>query len=242
MKYSVDQLFEIAYHHYPRGMLLGSPAYGKTKEYHNFLNTCRQSSEKYEHFHNLMARLTEYFPQHRVMDHAVSLVTPSLVVPKCAGMIELPNDPSELAHLIEFRLSLLAPYYKIYSRRIVNSDKPIQRLRQIYVDDTCYTFPMDMSIAQIEECLGLSNLQAIIQEEPIHKPSANTPSFEHIVSFELSPEEQPFGDRVAREIELNFEGYEAMPPDIGHLVVPGIGSGDGIFGHVTLYDCLMWDR
>lgn len=244
MKHSLDELIKIAHHYYPQGRSILDPGYRKTKEYRRFLKAYQQAGEHYQKWHAMIARLAEQFPQNTALDHGVSLMlAPGLSIPQCAGMIMLPERPSEQAHLIEFRVSILAPYYKVYSRRIVDDlsgSQPPARTRSVFVNDTCYTFPAEMSIAEVEQLTGLSHLQEQLRGEP--PPEPITPKTKSIISFEMSPEEEPYRIQLTREIEATFAGYEAMPPSVGNIVVPDIATRGGLAGKATLYDCLLWDH
>lgn len=53
-----------------------------------------------------------------------------------------------------------------------------------------------------------------------------------------SPGEEPAASDLAREIEATY-GYEAIPPEIGNLVVPDVTLDTRLFGEATIYDCLL---
>jgi len=57
--------------------------------------------------------------------------------------------------------------------------------------------------------------------------------------FELTPEEQPYADGVAQEIAVVYPGYEFMPPEVGHVVVPDVQHPLKLAGEATIYDCLI---
>jgi hypothetical protein len=60
------------------------------------------------------------------------------------------------------------------------------------------------------------------------------------VSFEPSPDEQPFAAAIHEEIERTYPGHAPMPPEIGMTVVPEIEAyGHGPGEKATLYDCLF---
>ncbi|MDI1451248.1 hypothetical protein [Polyangium sp. 6x1] len=59
--------------------------------------------------------------------------------------------------------------------------------------------------------------------------------------IELTPEEQPYADGIAREIEVAFPGYELMPPELGYVVVPYVQHPLRCAGEATIYDCLIDD-
>ncbi|MDC3953117.1 hypothetical protein [Polyangium jinanense] len=57
--------------------------------------------------------------------------------------------------------------------------------------------------------------------------------------IELTPEEQPYADGIAQEIAVAYPGYELMPPEIGHVVVPDVQHPSKWAGEATIYDCLI---
>ena len=61
---------------------------------------------------------------------------------------------------------------------------------------------------------------------------------ENVISFELSPDEEPFARGLIEEIEATYPGYEAMAPEVGRVVLPDVNVLHD-FGEVTLFDCLF---
>ncbi len=83
---------------------------------------------------------------------------------------------------------------------------------------------------------------AIRSERHVRAASADAePRVEVETSFELSPDEVPFAETIAEEIERSFPGHERMPPDIGLTVVPDVQAGSKWFGEATLFTCLFSD-
>jgi hypothetical protein len=62
----------------------------------------------------------------------------------------------------------------------------------------------------------------------------------HEARLDLSPDEEPPAQRLAREIEATY-GYEPMSPAIGNVVVPEGAPGNRAPGEGTIYDCLFSD-
>jgi len=60
--------------------------------------------------------------------------------------------------------------------------------------------------------------------------------------FDLTPEERPYADRLVPEIEAEFPGYELMPPEMGHVVIPDLQHEGRAPGEATIYDCLIDDQ
>lgn len=185
MKHSIQELTQLAYSFHPRGMPVQSPAYKRSKEYKRLLEACRKAIDTYASWVAMIRRLAGHFPQYRVYNHAMYILSPGWDIPEFAGVIELAGGPGEHSPMIEFRVSVLVPYYKLYRRDVVDEN-------------------------QSRKC------------------------------FELSAEEQQVGECVAREIETTFEGYEAVPPEVGNMVVPELALPGRPLGEATLYDCLMY--
>ena len=57
------------------------------------------------------------------------------------------------------------------------------------------------------------------------------------VTFDLLPDERPYAEWIAREIETTF-GCEPMPPEVGTVLVPDLATPK-LPGEVRLYDCLF---
>ena len=57
------------------------------------------------------------------------------------------------------------------------------------------------------------------------------------VTFELLPDERPYAEWIAREIEATF-GCEPLPPEVGTVLVPDLAAPQ-LPGEVRLYDCLF---
>ncbi len=64
---------------------------------------------------------------------------------------------------------------------------------------------------------------------------------ERVIGFELSPDEAPFAQGIAEEIEAAFPGHLSMLPDVGKVILPDINDLHE-FGKVTLFDCLFTEH
>ncbi|MEO7330657.1 MAG: hypothetical protein ABI193_18930 [Minicystis sp.] len=67
------------------------------------------------------------------------------------------------------------------------------------------------------------------------------PDVDAEVSFVLTPDELPFAEAIAAEVEATFPGHEPMPPEVGLTIVPDVVAGRGWFGEATLFGCLFSD-
>jgi hypothetical protein len=61
-----------------------------------------------------------------------------------------------------------------------------------------------------------------------------------VSSFELTNDEMPYTNVVAKEIEDHW-GHERMPPEVANIVVPDVATSVRGLGEATLFDCLMSD-
>ncbi len=61
------------------------------------------------------------------------------------------------------------------------------------------------------------------------------------ISFELTPEEQPYAEAFAAEIEATY-GHAFMPPEIGNTPVPDVCASSLVLGTETLYTCLFTEH
>jgi hypothetical protein len=60
------------------------------------------------------------------------------------------------------------------------------------------------------------------------------------ISFAFTPDEQPYAESIAREIEATY-GFERMPPEVGNVIVPDVSVGGRLLGEARLFDCLFSD-
>jgi hypothetical protein len=148
------------------------------------------------------------------------------------GSLYLPDPAKEYPQALKYRVSILVPYYIIYSSRLVDDCGAIEaskgrrgmppRFASVFVDDTMYVLPASMVKPEVRE------------SEP------EMPARQHDISFEFSPDEQPYAARIAQEIEAAW-GYERMPPEVGRVIVPDVATDHHLLGEATLYDCLFSD-
>lgn len=58
-------------------------------------------------------------------------------------------------------------------------------------------------------------------------------------SFDFSPDQEHLARLLATEIESTYPGYQLMPPEIGHQVVPEVTTDMHLLTFPTLYHCLF---
>jgi hypothetical protein len=227
MKHSIDELIGIAHRYYPRGVSGDDPRYQETEEYQRLVAARRQAGADNERWRAMLRRLGELFSTSTIQDGSVHLLT-GAVGASYSGDIYLPDAPREDYHTVGFQVSFLAPYYIVYSSRVVD-DQKTEALRAsqdpyacVFVDDTCHILPANVVKAEF-----------LAQEE---RPLARRQD----ISFEFSPAEQIYAARIAEEIGATSE-YERMPPEVGNVVVPDVATNLRVLGEATLYDCLLSD-
>lgn len=237
MKHSPQELFDLIYQYFPRGIPALHPGYQQTPEYLRLLAVQRSAADMNTPWTAMLQRLALHFPHFHLLNDfspTRSSVNPIL---EYSASIALSSTAD---HWIEFAVSILAPYYRIQSGRVAQTPNPSEapHVQSVFSDDTCFILPANATASQIEMFTGLRNINGQEHLEPdVSAPEQICP-----LSFELSPDEQPIGAQIADEIELTFVGYEPLPPAIGQIIVPGIHSSLGINKGVTIYECLMSGR
>jgi hypothetical protein len=189
MKHCVDELIELTYQFYPKGLWDHDPGYKTSAEYRRLLDARQGSVNQVIRFRALLNRLHMRFPACSIAQRLYLI--PQVMDACFPAKFILPtfkDDDGE--HALVMLMSILAPYYALY--------------RTLYFCNE--------------------------NDKAVRAP----------VSFELSVYEQPYGQAIAEEIETTF-GYERMPPEIGHVIVPGACVGNQQLGKATLFDCLFTD-
>ncbi|WP_437912482.1 hypothetical protein WME73_35945 [Sorangium sp. So ce302] len=133
----------------------------------------------------------------------------------------------------------VGPHAGIYSSRLVEGLEGIERKKSlratppravtIFVHDTAYILPA-----------WVGKLIKLVKPELVEPPSMEDKPTRQVISFELSPDEQPYAAGIAQEIEATW-GYERMPPEVGNVVVPDVATNLRRLGEARLYDCLFSD-
>jgi hypothetical protein len=219
MKHTLDELLDIVYRYYPRGVgiLDGDvdPELCTKTEEHARLVAARRQAATDERWRSLLARLYERFPN-MVMNQSLHLPTGSMDA--CYSFtIYLPGSQ------LWSHVSFVAPYYITCSWRLIDVVKRVERVRVV-----------------------LQGLQFYIRRSAIGpqflaNPDDELPQTatvkESDITFDLSPDEQPYAAWIAREIETTF-GCEPMPPEVGTVFVPDLATPK-LPGEVRLYDCLF---
>lgn len=227
VKHSVDELLDIVYRYYPRGVGITDDGdidvqlCRKTEE-HARLVAARIQASKDERWNSMLRRIAERFPG-MLMNHSLHLPTGGW--DGCYSFtINLQGSTGEP---LWFQISFLAPYYIIHKsctiefvKKTKDSFWVVYRGLRILV----YRSPFDPAfVLRPDDSLRFVTIK------------------ERYVTFDLLPEEQACAEWISRDIEATF-GCERMPPEIGTMIVPDVTAGLGLPGEVRLYDCLFSDQ
>ncbi|XXY51765.1 hypothetical protein WME91_11550 [Sorangium sp. So ce269] len=224
MKHTVGQLLEIVYRYFPRG--IGDPdphqfwqddSRREQTEEHARLVAARIQASKDERWHALRRRISDRFPDVLLMNRSLHL--PAGSCDACYSFTI--SQPSTRDHrTIWFHVSFLAPYYVVYSYRMIDV---IKRPRGFVV-------PYGINFSISRSALG-PDLVLNPYDERLHSATVAR----HELVYDLAPDEQSYATWVAHEIESIF-GCEPMSPQVGTTLVPDVMVS---MRGATLYDCLF---
>jgi hypothetical protein len=230
MKHTLDALLDIVYRYYPRGVGISDDidiqAREATEEHARLVAARRQAATD-ERWHAMRRRISERFPDAPLMNHSLHLPTGGLDA--CYSFTI--SRPEVLRHEeLWFQVSFLAPYYIIFSSRLIESDVVAQVRGFTFV-----LHGMQCYIPRSAASPGLIlNLDEGVESVTIKQRDV-------VVTFDLSPEERPYAEWIAREIEATF-GCERMPPEVGTVLVPDLTVNSNLVRQIRLYDCLFSDN
>ncbi|WP_438032947.1 hypothetical protein [Sorangium sp. So ce204] len=225
MKHSIDELLDIVYRYYPRGVGIADDVDEeliRQTEEHARLVAARIQASKDERWHSMLRRIGDRFPR-MLMNRSLHLVTGG-----CDGCysftIDLRKPTSEP---LWFQISFLAPYFIVHSSRTIDVVKQTMDLFSVKfrgMKIIVYRSPFDPDfVSRPDDSLKFVNVRT------------------RYVAFDLSPEEQSCAEWISRDIEATF-GCERMPPEIGTVFVPDVTAGVRLPGEGRLYDCLFSDQ
>jgi hypothetical protein len=219
MKHTTDDLLDIVYCYYPRGIRLDDERYAETEEDRRLSAARRRAIADRQPWHALLRRMEAQFPEQTVYDGSVHLLTGT--PDACySGLLSLPaTAPGEQHHLLAFLVSFLVPYYVVYSSRTADDPDEIERRSK----DSTYVFRDGVEVP-----------------DTVPKVQATRPT-RRAVSLDLSIDEQPYGAWISRELEATF-GCERMPPEVGNMIVPDVSTNRRFRSDARLYDCLFSDH
>ncbi|XXY45775.1 hypothetical protein WME91_37815 [Sorangium sp. So ce269] len=226
MKHSTEELLDVVYRHYPRGIDVIEQAdierYNETEEYARLVAARRRAATD-ERWHALLRRIHDRFPS-GVMNDSLHLPTGSLDA--CYSFSIFPPDADD-SRTLWFHISFLVPYYWVYSWRLVQFRRRPERFR-VDICGAHFVFSRSMLDPKLVLDPGDERLNSITFKGAR-------------VNFELSADELPYTEWVARDIEATF-GCERMPPEVGLVRVPDVAVNLRTLGEARLCDCLFTDR
>ena len=211
MKHSIEELVDVVYRYYPRGVSYDDPGRAQTVEDRRLVEARIEAGTDCERWLDLQRRLNVQFP---------GMVTDVSVLLKLgthdagyAGSVHVPNAAGDDWYPLAYRVSVLVPYYIVYGARVVEELAGVEprkasrprtpRFVSVYEHDTMYVVP-----------------SSLVKPE-LRGPAREVPDRRRDLSFDLSSEERPHASTIAQEIEATY-GYEPIPPEIGELVVPDV--------------------
>lgn len=232
MKYSKQELTDIAYSYFARGVGESDPRYKQGVEYDRRMAARVPARARYRDWCAMLARVQARFPTGLrdigVENKSLFLAgAGAAALDRCfTGALWLPDQsPAESHHQLEFVVSFVVPYYAVRSSHFEEDPTPLlppsQRARLVFQGDTCYIFPPDPNAVA----------------DPNEKPR-----YRRIHRFEFSAAEEPFARGIAEEIETTFPGHEPISPEVGLTVVPEVEAGNKTFGEATIFTCLFADE
>ncbi|KYF81265.1 hypothetical protein BE11_39140 [Sorangium cellulosum] len=226
MKHSLDELLDIVYRYYPRGVGITDDVDEeliRQTEEHARLVAARIQAAKDARWHAMRRRVGERFPG-MLTDQSLHLLSGG-----CDGCYSFTiNLPQSAGRTLWFEVSFLAPYYIIHSPRTIEIVKDLRDAFSITFRDMLFI-------------VSRSPLDPRLISNPDHERPRTVTITRQYVTFDLSPDEQPYADWIAHEIEATF-GCERMPPEVGTVLVPDVTAGVRLPGEVRLYDCLFSDQ
>lgn len=237
MKHTLDELLDIVYQYYPRGVEIVDGDLDvkaiRDSEEHARLVAARRKAATDERWHSMRRRIQERFPDAPLMDHSLHLPTGNHDA--CYSFtVSPPRSPppkSPEYHHLWFQVSFLAPYYIIFS-----SGRTTQ---EIVTPPRAFRIVSHGLMIDLPTSVAGSGLLLNPDDETLKGVTIKERKF--IFTFDLAPDERSYAEWIAREIEATF-GCEPMPRQIGTVIVPDIVTESRKIGEVRLYDCLFSDN
>ncbi|WP_437752306.1 hypothetical protein [Sorangium sp. So ce1389] len=224
MKHSVRDLLDVVYRYHPRGIdgieQADTQRYKETEEYGRLVAARRRAAAD-ERWPALLRRIEERFPDCPVMNDSLHLPTGSLDA--CYSFsFSLPSAAN--GRTLWFKISFLVPYYTVYGYRLVQFVRQPERFRVVFggIKFFISRSPRDPELVSNSD------------EERLMSVTFN----ESYIDFELSADELPYAEWIARDIEATF-GCERMPPEVGVVLVPDVTVNLRTVGEARLYDCFF---
>ena len=230
MKTEIQALFDAVYRHYPRDIAVDDVLYKASEEYQRLATARRNAGtgERKETWYAFLRRASKQFAPLDVQNMSLHLPTGAHDA-GYHGRLALPETPGRRHPTIGVLISFLVPCYVLYRYHFEERDPDPQMVARVVqsrtfcLGDTMYVVGLDHPAARFIPPMELG------------------PQSEQVLGFDFFPEEQPYADRLGRDIESTW-GAERMPPEIGQLRVPDVAIAGRLPGEATLYDCLFTDQ
>ncbi|MDC0678271.1 hypothetical protein [Sorangium atrum] len=226
MNHSIDELIDIVYRYYPRGVGILDDGdidvqqYAETEE-HDRLVRARIQASKVDRWHDLLRRIQDGFPG-RFMNHSLHLPAGG-----CDACYSFSIDmPESTGRTLWFHVSFLVPYYIVHSERTIDIVKRTRDSFSVKFLGLHFIVPRSPFDPRFVARPDDGQKFAIIGRE--------------YAAFDLLPDEQRCAEWISGDIEATF-GCERMPPEIGTVLVPEVMTSVRLPGEVRLYDCLFTD-
>jgi hypothetical protein len=234
MKHTTEEFFAIARRYYPSGIESHDPRYKESEEHARLVTARRGAGARRDVWRAMLDRLSKQFPDRDVYDDVLAC-PPEWLRAGYEGSIFLPEATGEHGHTVAFMVSFLAPYYLVCSTRTV--DDPEAEAARRAKHEKFVTFCIDNVFWALHRGMVTPEFAA---EADKAWEAEHTMATRRDISFAFTPDEQPYAESIAREIEAVY-GFERMPPEVGNIIVPDVSVGGRLLGEARLFDCLFSD-
>ncbi|WP_434041352.1 MULTISPECIES: hypothetical protein [Sorangium] len=227
MKHSIDELLDVVYRYYPRGVGMMDDGDIDVQrcmetEEHDRLVRARIQASKGDRWRDLRRRIRDGFPG-RFMNHSLHL--PAGGYDACYSFsIDMPESKGRK---LWFHVSFLVPYYIVHSERAIDIVKRTRDSFSVKFLGLHFVVPRSPFDPRFVARHDDGRKFAIVRRE--------------CATFDLLSDEQPCAEWISGDIEATF-GCERMPPEIGTVLVPDVMPGLRLPGEARLYDCLFTDQ
>lgn len=237
MKHSIDDLFQITYRHYTRGVGRYDPQFKRTPEHACLVAARRRAGAEEAPWRALLERVEEQYLDRDVQNGSLHLHTGSWDAGYIGRVFLPPTAPAEERREVSFLVSFLVPYYVVYAAHAFRgppSPEQAGKLRVFLGHGTYWLLPALAKLAGV--------VQSVVYPEHVMPPELQRPGeLRQEITFDMRPDEAPIAAWLAQQIEAMF-GYEPMPPEVGLTIVPDVTTDSRDPGQARLYDCLFTDN
>lgn len=117
MKHTIEQLIDIAYLYFPRGVPSDDPRYKQAPEMQRQIEARIQAADQYPAWRDMFRRLVKRLPETYLENQCMGIqARTGTAFDRCfAGRLELPpQHPEQGSRYLGFFVSYVAPYYAIH--------------------------------------------------------------------------------------------------------------------------------